>query len=184
MLCEIGGKELTMVLVGLPWWLRWLKNLPTMQEIWVWSLGWKIPWRREWQPTPVFLPGEFHGQRSLDSYSLWGRKESDTTEWLTHTHTETHTHTHTQGTSYYKYRHSHSLKRDIADRPFTVLGMFLPLWLQFSWSACVLCCSVASDSFQPMDCSVPGSSVYGIFQARILKWVVISYSRGSSLTQG
>ena len=32
----------------------------------------KIPWRREWLPTPVFLPGEFHGQRNLASYSLWG----------------------------------------------------------------------------------------------------------------
>ena len=34
----------------------------------------KIPWRRKWQPTPVFLPGKFHGQRSLAGYSLWGRK--------------------------------------------------------------------------------------------------------------
>ena len=40
----------------------------------------KIPWIREWQPTPVFLPGEFHGQRSLVGYSLWGHKELDTTE--------------------------------------------------------------------------------------------------------
>ena len=40
----------------------------------------KIPWRREWQPTPVFLPGEFRGQRSLVGYSQWGHKESDTTE--------------------------------------------------------------------------------------------------------
>ena len=40
----------------------------------------KIPWRRKWQPTPVFLPGESHGQRSLVGYSLRGRKESDTTE--------------------------------------------------------------------------------------------------------
>ena len=43
----------------------------------------KAPWRREWQPTPVFLPGESHGQRSLEGYSPWGRKESDTTERLT-----------------------------------------------------------------------------------------------------
>ena len=43
----------------------------------------KIPWRREWQPTPVFLPGEFHGQRSLEGYSPWGLKESDMTEQLT-----------------------------------------------------------------------------------------------------
>ena len=38
----------------------------------------KTPWRREWQPTPVFLLGEFHGQRSLESYSPWRCQESDT----------------------------------------------------------------------------------------------------------
>ena len=42
----------------------------------------KIPWRRAWQPTPVFLPGESHGQRSLAGYSQWGRKESDMTDGL------------------------------------------------------------------------------------------------------
>ena len=42
----------------------------------------KIPCRREQLPTPVFLPGEFHGQRSLASYSPWSHKESDMTEWL------------------------------------------------------------------------------------------------------
>ena len=40
------------------------------------------PWRRKLQPTPVFLPGEFHGQKSLVGYSPWGRKESDRTERL------------------------------------------------------------------------------------------------------
>ena len=40
---------------------------------------------RKWQPTPVFLPAKFHGQRSLAGYSSWDRKESDTTERLTHT---------------------------------------------------------------------------------------------------
>ena len=39
-----------------------------------------IRWRRKWQPTPVFLPGKFHGQKSLTGYSPWGCKESDTTE--------------------------------------------------------------------------------------------------------
>ena len=43
----------------------------------------KITSSRKWQPTPVFLPGEFHGQRSLTGYSLWGHKESD---FNTHTH--------------------------------------------------------------------------------------------------
>ena len=44
----------------------------------------RFPWRREWQPTPVFLPGEFQGQRSLARYSPWGHKESDTTEHKAH----------------------------------------------------------------------------------------------------
>ena len=45
----------------------------------------KIPWRRERLPisTPVFLSGEFHGLRSLVGYSPWGRKESETIEYLT-----------------------------------------------------------------------------------------------------
>ena len=41
----------------------------------------RISWRRKWQPTPVLLPGESHGQRSLVGYSPWGHKESDMTEW-------------------------------------------------------------------------------------------------------
>ena len=40
----------------------------------------KIPWRRAWQPTPVFLPGESHEQRSPMGYIPWGHKESDVTE--------------------------------------------------------------------------------------------------------
>jgi len=47
----------------------------------------KTPWRKKWQPTPVFLPGKSHGQRSLVGYSPWGHKESEATE-----------HVHTQGT--------------------------------------------------------------------------------------
>ena len=43
----------------------------------------EIPWRRQWQPTLIFLPGESHEQRSLVGYSPWGHKELDTTE---HTH--------------------------------------------------------------------------------------------------
>ena len=59
-----------------------VKSLTTMWETQVQSLGREIPWGRKWQPTPAFLPGEFHEQRSLGGYSLWGHKESDTTEWL------------------------------------------------------------------------------------------------------
>ena len=51
-----------------------VKKLPAMQETQVWFLGGEYPWRRGWQPTPVFLPGEFYGQRSLAGYSPWGRR--------------------------------------------------------------------------------------------------------------
>ena len=47
----------------------------------------KIPWRRAWQPTPVFSPGESHGQRSLVGYSPWGHKELDMAKVTYHTQT-------------------------------------------------------------------------------------------------
>ena len=47
----------------------------------------KTPWRKTWQPTPVFFPGESHGQRSLVGYSPWDRKESDMTKVIQHGHT-------------------------------------------------------------------------------------------------
>ena len=63
-----------------------VKDLPAMRETWDRSLVGKIPWRRAWQPTPVFLPGESHEQRSLAGYSPWGHKESDTIERLRTAH--------------------------------------------------------------------------------------------------
>ena len=65
----------------LPWWLTWLSvclkcGRPRFDP-WVR----KIPWRRKWQPSPVFLPGESHGW-SLAGYSPWGRKKLDMTERL------------------------------------------------------------------------------------------------------
>ena len=59
-----------------------VKNPPVMWETWTLFLGWEDPQRRAWQPTLVFLLGQFHGQRSLAVYSPWGRKELDMTEWL------------------------------------------------------------------------------------------------------
>ena len=59
-----------------------VKNPPTMQETWVRSLDWEDPWRRKWLFTPVFLPGDSCGQRSLMGYSPWGHKESDMTEQI------------------------------------------------------------------------------------------------------
>ena len=65
-----------------------VKRPSTMWDIWVRSLGRKIPWRRKWQPTPILLPRKSHGWRSLvqeepgAGYCPWGRKESDMTERL------------------------------------------------------------------------------------------------------
>ena len=68
-----------------------VKNLPAnagdARDVGLISGSGIIHWRRKWQPTPVFLPGKSHGQRSLVGYNSWGLKESDTTEFgCTHTH--------------------------------------------------------------------------------------------------
>ena len=56
--------------------------MQAMQEIQVGSLGWKDPLEEETQSTPVFMPKEPDGQRSLEGYGAQSRKESDTTEQL------------------------------------------------------------------------------------------------------
>ena len=127
-----------------------VKNLPAMQETQFNPWVGKMPWRREWQPTPVFLPGEFHGQRSLAGYSPWSRKESDRTEQLTHKE-PTITFILTQ-----RFRAKDSIAVSTESDS----------------------CSVVSDCVS-MDCSPPGSSVHEILQARILEWVAISFTRGS-----
>ena len=76
--------------VGLPQWLCGKESVCNARDTedldfdpWVR----KIPWRRKWQPTPVFLPGKFHGQRSLAGYGPWSCKQWDRTEELS---TQTH----------------------------------------------------------------------------------------------
>ena len=59
----------------------------------------EIPWRRKWQPVPAFLPGKFHGQRSLEGYNPWGLRELDPTEWLSPC-VRAYTHTHVHRTLY------------------------------------------------------------------------------------
>ena len=101
-----------------------------------------IPWRRKWLSTPVFLPGEFHGQRSLVDYSPWDCKESDITERLTLS------------------------AASPSPCPHQMRGAAAAKSLQ----SCPTLCD-------PIDCSPPGSSVHGIFQARVLEWGVIAFSR-------
>ena len=78
---QLDGHEFEQALGMLPSWLRGLSVcLQCRRPGYPW-VG-KIPWRRKWQPTPVFLPGESHGQRRRAGYSPWRRKESDMTERL------------------------------------------------------------------------------------------------------
>ena len=64
-----------------------VKNLPAMRVTQIQSLGWEDHPEKGMVPTPLFLPEEFHEQRSLAGYRPWGHKDSDTTEQLTHAHT-------------------------------------------------------------------------------------------------
>ena len=78
---------------GLP---KWLSGKESFCQCRKWGFDpWvgKIPWRRQWHPTPVLLPGKSHGQRSLESCGPWGCWGSDMTEWL-HFHFSLFTFTH------------------------------------------------------------------------------------------
>ena len=69
----------------IPWWLRWERICLQCRRSGFNPWVRKVPWRREWLPTPVFLSGEFYGQRSLAGYNPQGHREADTTEQLSST---------------------------------------------------------------------------------------------------
>ena len=68
---------------GLPWWFSSKESACQCRRGWFSLWVGKIPWRRKWQPTSVFLPGESHEQRTVVGYSPWGHRESDMTDQLT-----------------------------------------------------------------------------------------------------
>ena len=124
----------------------------------VWFNPWvrKIPRRRKWQPTPVLLPGQFHGWRSLVGYSPWDHKESDTTERL---------HFSLLMGMLYKERENSIC---IAEWLFSIImSVLIPVHTKLLQSCLILC-------------DLPGSSVHGILQARTLEWAAIPSSRGFS----
>ena len=122
-----------------------VKNLPTMWETWVRSLGWEDPLEKG----KVTQPGEFHGLY----YIVHGVAKSRTR--LSDFHF----------TSFRMYSVSTSRLKTTAPS-LTIL--------------CIHAKSLQSDSLQPYGLSLPGSSVHGILQARILAWVAMPYTRGSS----
>ena len=91
---------------------RAVKNLAECRRRGLYPWVRKIPWRSTWQPTPVFLPGEFHGQKILVGYSPWGCKESDMTEHSTRTHTHVCTHIYGKKTNRIQLQTVQSLFND------------------------------------------------------------------------
>ena len=138
-----------------------VKNPLAIQVTQVWSMDREDPpppnQRRKWQPTPVFLPGISHGQRSLAGYSPWGHTELDMTELLTHF--------------------------------ISVMGS---PWLQRSWLLLITSTGLKADItsllsvallcstlHNPIDHRLSCPSIHGIFQAILLEWVAVYFSRRS-----
>ena len=160
----------------------------------------KIPWRRAWQPTSQFLPGESHGQRNLADYSPQGHKKLDMTEGLSTAQTLPPAEMTKRKLSsillllplYLFSRQSQGTgkenwKTGWDQKPLNYLeslGRREGLQPQSQIMGGLSCCCLVAKSCptlqDPMDCRPPGSSVHGILQARILEWVAISFSGGSS----
>ena len=135
---------------------------------------------------PVLLPGKSHGWRSVVGYSPWGRKESDTTERLHFLSLQvldaaaaakslqscpTLCDPHRQQPTRLPYCWDSPGKNTGVGCHFLLQSMKVK-----SESEVAQLCLTLSD---PMECSLPGSSIHGIFQARVLEWVAIAFSRNT-----
>ena len=109
--------------------------------------------RRKWQPTPVFLPGESHGQRSLEGYSLRGHKESDTTVRL------------------------HSLAHTSFKIITKIMRVLFPKERMHTIEDACVYAIISVMKCNLINCSLLGSSVHKILQARILEWVAMPFSK-------
>ena len=178
-------------LTGLPRWLSGKESACQRRRYGFDPWVGKIPWRRKWQHTPVFLPRKYHRQKSLAGYGPQGHKELDMTEWLC-----MHALADNQGQLSLL---AHRVTKGIVRR---AMGSVWPHGLQPTrlprpWDSpgkntgvgchCLSqCMKVESESevaescptlSDPMDCSPPGSSVHGIFQARVLEWGATAFSQ-------
>ena len=160
------------------WWMHWTLLLlsicgggmrfPGGSDVKEFAYSWgdlgSIPGSGQfpWRITP-FLPGESHGQRKLLGYRPWGFKKSNTTE---HFHT-------------FFFFNWIKGSKDIENvyRPSKILTSYVGGGGVQSLSCVWFFCD-------PMDCSWPGSSVHGVFQARILEWVCHFLLQEIFLTQG
>ena len=146
-------------------------------------LVWKIPWRRKWQPTSYSCLGNPMDRGAWWATGPWGLKELDTNEQLSTVNSQVlqclglHTST-VEGTGSIPALGTeilHAAWRGQKKTPFFNKG-FLKQQLWSDSEVAQSCLTL----WEPMDCSLPGSSVHGIFQAIVLEWIAISFSRGSS----
>ena len=161
------------------------KNLLAMWETWIQSLDWEDPWRRAWQPTPVFLPGEFHRQRSLVGYMGSERVGDDRVTFTATQLWQRWIMVRDEVGIFYLVR--------VLDLFwfFVLFWLVLPpfdkifkeyerLYVKVVKVLVIQSCPILCD---PMDCSPSGSSVHRILQARILEWAAIPF-QGIFPTQG
>ena len=141
-----------------------VKNLPAMQETWVWSLAWEDPLEEGMVTTPVCLPGESHGQRSLVGYSLL-------LLLLSHF-------SHVRLCVPHRWQPTRlPYPWDSPDKNTGVGCHFLLQCMKVkSKSEITQSCPTLQD---PVDYSLSGSSARRIFQARVLEWGAIAFSRAT-----
>ena len=174
-----------------------VKHLPTVWEIQVRSLGWEDPWRRKWQPTPVCLAGKSHGQRSLVGYSPYGCEESDTTERL-HFHFSlsctgegngnplqcSYLENPRDGGAWWAAVHgaaqSQTQLKQLSSSKESLVCTSHWKFPEFRKHCGCVHTQLRLTFCDSLDFSPADSSLHGILQARILEWVAISSSRGSS----
>ena len=137
-------------------------------------------WRRKWHPAPLLWPGKSHGRRSLIGCSPWGLEESDTTERLCFHFS----------LSCIGEGNGNPLQCSCLENPrdggawWAAIYGVAQSWTWLKWlsssSSSICWLSHTCACCEPMDHSLPGSSVHGILQARILELVALPSSRGSS----
>ena len=139
---------------------QWRKN--TLKENYKFYVR-KMPWRRKWQPTPVLLPGESHGERSLVGYNPWGRKESDTTKWLHFTSLH----------GLYIAKWMASTQRTVYLHPWNLYRLCICLVAkEYPWPQIYLICSWEADSFSDTVWAKVCAKSLSSFSLRSSLWMV------------
>ena len=149
---------LPILLRGLPWWLNGKEFACHCRRLRLDPRVGKIPWRRKGQPTPVFLPGKSHGQRSLAGFSPWGCKDSDRTLQLNYKCLRTNRF-NSLGLSLLICNATHLEQTTLQAFDSSTVPLQTPgSNSTYCWRLFLFSRSIVSDSVtlcDPMDCSIP-----------------------------